>query len=214
MYNKYITNERVVPMKIRKIIPYDYFELDAIETWLNEMADSGLKLVRFGSEKAIFEKTKDNSFKYSVHYVEEGQLIPKNFISHGDVYVFTHEKDEVLPRRNFNEIKGITKFTGFDFIIVLYTLTVLFISYFYFLLFRMPSSVFMYPIFILYVSLIMSLFFEFQKQNRRYKLSKFSHDDYLAQKPKNVSYVVKFWRCSICIYLLIMVLQLVWTYTL
>ena len=42
--------------KIRRLIPYELFEIDAIEGWLDEQARQGLRLTRIGGRWAYFEK--------------------------------------------------------------------------------------------------------------------------------------------------------------
>lgn len=86
---------------VRYKLPFEYYELAALEDWLNNCGKSGLKLVGIEAPTAAFKQTKDKSLRYRVRWIskDEGKLQGAIYWSNlevccsDDFDVFTERED-------------------------------------------------------------------------------------------------------------------------
>lgn len=83
-------------MKTYKLLPYEQYELAAIEHWLNEQGQKGLRLTSIGSLFVVFEKEPDKSIYYRVRYIP-GNRDCTCTVFWGDLYVYSGVRPADLP---------------------------------------------------------------------------------------------------------------------
>lgn len=83
-------------------MPYNQYDVLAIENWLNGIAAKGYKLTSFGASFCEFEKNEGNPIYYRVRYIDGNTNIGDTFWW-GDLYVYHSEDCSALPPPNYNE---------------------------------------------------------------------------------------------------------------
>lgn len=61
-------------MAVRKYLPYEFFEVDAVEAWLDEQARKGLSLQKVTGRFCRFERTAPHTARYRVNVPSEQDL--------------------------------------------------------------------------------------------------------------------------------------------
>lgn len=87
---------------MRKFMPFEQYDVLAIETWLNDIAAQGYKLTDFGAFFCKFEKNEGPRIYYRVRYIDGNKDIGDAFWW-GDLYVYHAENPNDLPRPNYEE---------------------------------------------------------------------------------------------------------------
>ena len=73
-------------MKVRKWIPYEFYELEHMENWLNQWGIQGYLLTAWNGRIAVFEEQHE-PVVYRVRYIPENRNC-KNTVFHQDFYVY------------------------------------------------------------------------------------------------------------------------------
>lgn len=87
---------------MRKFMPYEQYDVLAIENWLNDIAAQGYLLTDFGANFCKFKKNDGKRVYYRVRYIDANKDIGDAFWW-GDLYVYHSENPNDLPRPNYNE---------------------------------------------------------------------------------------------------------------
>lgn len=82
--------------------PYHQYDVQAIEEWLNEIAEQGWKLVEFGAYICKFKPDEGERRYYRVRYIPGNKEISGTFFW-GDLYVYYAKDPSELPPANYDE---------------------------------------------------------------------------------------------------------------
>lgn len=82
--------------------PYHQYDVQAIEEWLNEIAEQGWKLVEFGAFICKFKPDEGERRYYRVRYIPGNREISGTFFW-GDLYVYYAKDPSELPHANYDE---------------------------------------------------------------------------------------------------------------
>jgi len=85
---------------MRKFLPYQQYDVQAIEQWLNKQSMAGYRLVKMDGVFPRFKKYYDHLYHYRVCYKPDAK--PKGY-SHfwGDLYIFESQDRDELPHPSF-----------------------------------------------------------------------------------------------------------------
>ena len=85
---------------MRKFLPYQQYDVQAIEQWLNKQSMAGYRLVKMDGVFPTFKKYYDHLYCYRVTYSRG--VKPKGF-SHfwGDLYIFESQDRSDLPQPSY-----------------------------------------------------------------------------------------------------------------
>lgn len=85
---------------MRKFLPYQQYDVQAIEQWLNKQSMAGYRLVKMDGFFPTFKKYYDHLYYYRVCYRPEAK--PKGY-SHfwGDLYIFESQDRGELPQPSY-----------------------------------------------------------------------------------------------------------------
>ena len=85
---------------MRKFLPYQQYDVQAIEQWLNKQSMAGYRLVKMDGFFPTFKKYYDHLYSYRVCYRPGAK--PKGY-SHfwGDLYIFESQDRDSLPHPSF-----------------------------------------------------------------------------------------------------------------
>ena len=85
---------------MRKFLPYQQYDVRAIEEWLNKQSMAGYRLVKMDGFFPTFKKYYDRLYVYRVLY--SPAVKPKGFSHYwGDLYIFEAQAKEDLPAPSY-----------------------------------------------------------------------------------------------------------------
>lgn len=85
---------------MRKFLPYQQYDVQAIEQWLNRQSMAGCRLVKMDGVFPAFKKYYDHLYYYRVCYRPDAK--PKGFAHFwGDLYIFEAQAKEDLPTPSY-----------------------------------------------------------------------------------------------------------------
>ncbi len=81
---------------MRKFLPYQQYDVRAIEEWLNKQSLAGYRLIKMDGVFPTFKKYIDRQYHYRVQYIPEGKV---KGCSHywGKLYIFESQDKNELP---------------------------------------------------------------------------------------------------------------------
>ena len=81
---------------MRKFLPYQQYDVRAIEEWLNKQSMAGYRLVKMDGVFPTFKKYIDHQYHYRVRYIPEGK--PTGFSHYwGKLYIYESRDKSTLP---------------------------------------------------------------------------------------------------------------------
>lgn len=81
---------------MRKFLPYQQYDVRAIEEWLNMQSMAGYRLVKMDGVFPTFKKYIDHQYHYRVRYIPEGK--PTGFSHYwGKLYIYESQDKSTLP---------------------------------------------------------------------------------------------------------------------
>lgn len=85
---------------MRKFLPYQQYDVRAIEEWLNKQSLAGYRLVKMDGVFPTFKKYIDHQYHYRVRYIPEGKVTG---YAHywGKLYIFESQDKTTLPAPSY-----------------------------------------------------------------------------------------------------------------
>lgn len=85
---------------MRKFLPYQQYDVRAIEEWLNKQSMAGYRLVKMDGVFPTFKKYIDHQYHYRVRYIPEGKV---SGYAHywGKLYIFESQDKTALPAPSY-----------------------------------------------------------------------------------------------------------------
>lgn len=90
-------------MNIIKMIPFEFYELEQIENWLNVQAQQGLVLKQLYGRIGEFVESNHNAKWYRTKYLPD--YSDSDSLYWGNLRIYSSDDKGKLPARNENEIK-------------------------------------------------------------------------------------------------------------
>lgn len=85
---------------MRKFLPYQQYDVRAIEEWLNKQSLAGYRLVKMDGVFPTFKKYIDHQYHYRVRYIPEGK--PTGYTHYwGKLYIYESQDKTALPAPSY-----------------------------------------------------------------------------------------------------------------
>ena len=85
---------------MRKFLPYQQYDVQAIEQWMNKQSMAGYRLVKMDGVFPTFKKYIDHQYHYRVRYIPEGK--PTGYTHYwGKLYIYESQDKTALPAPSY-----------------------------------------------------------------------------------------------------------------